>query len=124
MADRFGRAQRSELRARRERPPGGKPREHARCVEVARARQVHHGLDRRGRGMVGLLTGHDHRAVLAHGHRCQRAFVARRRDRRVEIRGLVERPDLRLVGEQDIDRAVADEAEEFVAEPVDAKRVR
>ena len=43
--------------------------------------------------------------------------------RRVEVGGLVERMQFRPIGEEDVDRPVADQPEELVAKAVDAERI-
>src|SRR5260221_4533106 len=71
---------------------------------------------------MGMVGGHDNRAPLAAGQRGDVAIPAHQPHRLVEILGLVERADLRLVGEEDVDM-VADEVAELGAMAADAKRV-
>jgi nitrate/nitrite transport system ATP-binding protein len=99
-------------------PPG----EEAGGVEVARSR----GVDHRGRHdrHVDALTlgGEDHRAPLGAGQACDGAVAAHAPRRLLEVVDLVQRADLGLVGEEDVD-AVLDELEELEAVAVDAERV-
>ena len=98
------------------RKPGGE--------QVAGAGGIDQPLDRARRHRIGLLAGHDQAALFAAGDHGKPRIVAQRVDRGVEVGGLVEAVQLALVGEDEIDRAGADEIEEFGAIAVDAERVR
>ena len=54
----------------------------------------------------------------------RRAFGAERGQRRVEVGCLVEALHLALIGEQNVERAGANQPQELVAEAVDAEAVR
>ena len=104
-------------------PPGMADQE-AGGEQVAGAGRIHDFTDRRGRHGFGLAAGNDHAAFLAAGDNGKRRIALDRRQRAVEIAGLVERMQLALIGEHDVDGLVADQLEEFVAIAVDAERVR
>src|SRR5258705_10427330 len=70
-----------------------------------------------------LAAAHDHRAVGAAGERGDLAVPAHAGEGGVEAVDLVERADLRLVGEQDV-HVVLDEVEEGLAVPTHAERIR
>ncbi len=99
-----------------EQKPGGK--------QIAGAGGVDQSFDRPGRYRVGFVARQHDAALFRAGNDGGRAIVAQRRQRRVEGGGLVERFDLRLVGEDEIDRAGAHQIEELVAIAVDAERIR
>ncbi len=62
--------------------------------------------------------------LLAARHGAEHALLLELRDGRVDSRfALVKARQLRLVGEEDVDRAAADEAEELVAVAADAEGV-
>src|SRR6185312_3081890 len=63
-------------------------------------------------------------SLFAAGDHRKPHIVAQRIDCSVEVGGFVEAVQLALIGEDDIDRAGADEIEEFRAIAADAKRIR
>src|SRR5882757_270147 len=92
--------------------------------EIARASGVDQPLDRARWNGVGLLAGHNQTSFFAAGDHGKPHVVAQRLDRGVEVGGLIETVQLALIGEDDINRAGANEIEEFRAISADAKRVR
>ena len=70
------------------------------------------------------VAGHHHAAFLAARYDRELGVAAQRLDRGVEIGGLVKAVQFALVGEHDIDGALADQLEEFGAIAVDAERIR
>jgi hypothetical protein len=98
-----------------EEEPGG--------VQVAGPGGVDDARYRLGRDAVGVVAHQHHRPLLApceHGDLAAPAYGALGL---CEVLDLVERADLLLVGEQDVD-VVLDELAEFVAVTLDAERVR
>ena len=92
--------------------------------QVAGAGRIDHLVDRLRPHRVVLLARDDQAALLAAGDDGELGVVAHRIDRGVEIRGLVEAVQLALVGEHDVDGAVADQIEKLRAVAIDAERVR
>ena len=122
MADDFGSAQTADPAAGGERQAAGQAIEKARGVEIAGPGGVDDARHRRRRHRVLLARGQHDAALGAAGQRRDRDMAAHRRGRGGEILGLVERADLRLVGEQDVDMAV-DQIAKRGAMALDAERV-
>src|SRR5690242_13903594 len=105
MADDLGSAEAADLAAGGERQPAGQAEEEACGVKVARAGRIDDPRYRRRRDGVLLAIGEDNAALFAAGQRGDRDMAAHRLRRR-EVVGLVQRADLGLIGEQDIDLAL------------------
>ena len=69
--------------------------------QIARAGRIDDALDRHRRHRLDRLAADDHAALLAARHHGELAVAAQRRDRGVEIGGLVEAVQFALVGEED-----------------------
>src|SRR5579859_7744868 len=91
-------------------------------IEIARAGGIDQTRDFLSRDFDGLSCGNDDRPVLAARQRRNFALPAHRTDGLVEIAGLKERANLRLIGEQDVD-VTGDELAKFGAVAVYAKRI-
>ena len=102
----------------------GEPCQESCCKEVTGASRVHKSLDREGGHGKGLLTGDRHRAMFGTSDHADDVFVTQGRQSGVEISRLVERVQLVLVGEQDVDVPLADQAKELFAIAVDTETVR
>ena len=100
----------------------GQAEQEACGVKVARPGRIDDpGHRRRGDGVL-LAIGQDDAAALAPGQRGDRDMAAHRLRRCREVVSLVQRADLRLVGEQDIDLAL-DQFAEGGPMPPDTERV-
>ena len=124
MLDHLGSGQRPQPRRRAIFHAPRQSDQETRGEEIAGAGGIDQPLDRARRNRIGFLAGHDQTSLLAAGDHRKPHIVAQRIDRSVEVGGLVEAVQLALIGEDDIDRAGADEIEEFRAIPADAKRIR
>src|SRR5229473_1764367 len=102
MADDLGGAEAAEARAGGEVAAMRQPVEEAAGVEVAGAGGVDQPRHLLRRDRVRGAGGDDDRSFLAARQRGDLAMAAHFARRRVEIRGLVERTDLGLVGEFDV----------------------
>src|SRR3546814_1681398 len=92
-------------------------------VKIAGAVGVDHVDARHRVDDMHLLAAQDHRALFRTGQRRDIDVMAHMLQRLVEVGDLVERFDLGLVGEQDVD-VVFGQMLEFVAVAVDAEAVR
>src|SRR5690606_37522038 len=101
----------------------GEAEEEARGEEVAGAGGIHELVDGEGRHRRRLLTRDDEAALFRTGDDAERALAAEGGDRRVEVRRLVEALQFVLVGEDDVDLAVAHQRQELVAVAVDAEGI-
>ena len=124
MRNDLGRRQRAERRALAVRKILCVAGEEAGREQIAGAGRVDDFLDRKGRRRddAGAL-GHHHASRRARDDAQQAGFALQLLERRVEIGGLIQRVQLALIGEQNIDDAVANQLEKFVAVAVDAKGV-
>src|SRR5438874_13124263 len=122
MADDLGSAQAADTAAGGEGQAAGQAEQEACGVKVARPGGIDDpGYRRCGDGVL-LAIGQDDAAALAPGQRGDRDMAAHRLRRCGEVVSLVQRADLRLVGEQDIDLAL-DQFAERGAMPPDTERV-
>src|SRR3954469_3765659 len=112
MLDHLGSGQRPQPRRRAIFHAPRQSDQETRGEEIAGTGGIDHPLDRARRNRIGFLAGHDQTSLLAAGDHCKPHIVAQRIDCSVEISGLVEAVQLALIGEDDIDRAGADEIEE------------
>ena len=122
VADHLGGRQRAEAARGPEVVAVGEPEQEAGGEEVAGAGGVDDALDRAGVDHVHLVAGDDHRALLAAGERRDLALARHLLQGVVERVDPVERRDLVLVREQDVD-VVLEQVEELVAVALDAERV-
>src|SRR5438876_1227962 len=122
MADRLGGAEAAEPTAGREVAPMGEAEEEAARIKIAGTGRVDDPADPRRLDNMGMLARYDNRAFLAAGQGGDVAMRPHAARRLVEIVGLVERADLRLVGEEDID-VMRHQLAELGAVPPDAERV-
>src|SRR6516162_8272444 len=122
MADDFGGAQTAEFAANGQRQTPRQPVEKTARVKVAGAGCVDDALDRYRRNAVLGSRNQDHatRGAARQGRDCN--MPAYRRGGPFEIVRLVERADLGLVGEKDVDMAVDEIAKGRPMTP-DAERV-
>ena len=107
-----------------ERPPLRIAGEETGGEQVAGAGGVDEIVDGRCRNFPGFFTLDDDSAFFGAGDRGDHFFPAQRRDRRGEIRGLVQSVKLGLVGEQNIHQAVAHQTQKFPLVAIDAKHIR
>ena len=122
MRDDLGGAQRAELGAMRHVLAAGEAIEEARGEEIAGTGGIEDLRDRRGRDFDAILAGEDFRAFLAARQHRDLGLAAHRGGGLLEILRLVERADLGLVGEEDVDMA-ADQVAEIGAVAIDAERI-
>ncbi len=94
-----------------------------RRVEIAGTGRIDEILDRAHRHLMRLLAGDDERTTAAKRDGGEPGIIAQGRDGAVEIRRLIERLRLCLIGKHDIDGARAQEIEEFLTVAVDAEAV-
>ena len=80
-------------------------------------------LDRSCRHRDNSNGTDDMAALFAVSHRCQRTIRLNGLQRRIQIRCLIKRFDLGIIGEQNINRAILDEVKKFFAPAVNAERV-
>ena len=100
------------------------PEQEAGGEEIAGAGGVHQLFDREGRHRGdAILRGH-HAAFLAAGDDSELGIVAELFQRTLEIRGLVQRVQLGLIGEHEVDRAFTHQVEKLVTITIDAERIR
>ena len=92
-------------------------------VLVAGAGGIDNTFDRVGIDDVDLVAGDDDRTALGASQRGDGAVMTDLLEGSVKIRDLVQRTDLVLVGEQDVDLAL-DEPQEIFAVAVHAERIR
>src|SRR5215469_4219276 len=124
MLDDFGGAERADPPRRGQVKPAGKPEQEPGREQIAGAGGVDEAANGGGRNRVGFLAADDQATFFAAGHDAHPRVLAERRNRAVKICGLVEALDLRLVGEGQVDGAVANEIEEFATKAVDAEGIR
>ena len=122
MADDFGSAQTADPAADGERQAAGQAVEETAGVEIAGPGGVDHPRHRRRRDQVLFARRSITLPGGAAGQRRDRDMAAHRGRRGGEILGLVQRADLDLVGEQDVDMPV-DQIAERGAMALDAERV-
>ena len=122
MADDFGGAQTADPAANGQRQPAGQAVEKPAGIEIAGAGGVDDARHRCGFDPMLLAVGQDDAALCAAGQRGDRDMAAHGGGGGGEVRGLVERADLDLVGEQDVDVA-GDKVAEVGAMTLDAERV-
>src|ERR1700738_4891190 len=122
MADDFGSAQPADLTAGGERPVAGQAKEETTGIKIAGPSGVD---DPRGRcggdAMLGAVR-QDHAPCRTPGQGGDRDVATYGCRGGGEVGGLVERADLRLVGEEDVDLPL-DEAAKRLAVTPDAERV-
>ena len=110
------------------RPLAARPRprvmavEKSRRVEIAGSGRVHHAARPARVDHMHLVPAQDDRALFAARETGDFAMAAHRLERRIEIRGLVERGDLVLVGEEDVDM-VRHQLAELAAVTAHAERI-
>ena len=80
-----------------------------RCKEIASASRVNELLNREGRYAMRLVARDDNLTLFRARHNAEQIFFTQRSQRCVKISGLIERAQLMLIGEHDIDRLVTDE---------------
>ena len=122
MRDDLGGRQGAQPGALDERQVPGEAMEEARGEKVAGAGRIHDPLHRMRLDDMNLVTLHDDAASLRARQRRDGAILAHPLHSLVEMRDLIERGDLPLIGEDDVD-VVADELEERVAMAVDAEAI-
>ena len=105
MLDHLGGGERAEPSAGAVVGAAREPGQKSRREQIAGAGRVDDALDRERRHRLSAVgTGHQ-APLLAARHHCDIDIGAQRRDRRIEIRGLVKAVQLGLVGEDEIDGA-------------------
>ena len=124
MLDHFGRGKRAQ-------PPGilmagaaHQPEQESGGKEIAGARGIDHLVDRKRRHRNEAVGRCHHAAFLAAGDDAESNVAAQLLQRGVKIRGLVQRMQLGLIGEHQIDRAARASLEKLAAIAVDAKQIR
>ena len=122
MADDLGGGQRPELERFLRREAAREAVEIAGGEQVARARGVHHLLHREGRHGDEIAARHRQRALLAACDDRALHILPQLRQRRLEI-GLVQRGQLSLIGEDQVDHALAHQLEEFRPVAKDAEGI-
>src|SRR6476620_362349 len=123
MLDDLSRRQRAETRAGLVIAAANEAGQEAGGKEVAGAGRVDKIVDRRGRHRARPVVADDDTPFLRTRDDGEDALPLQRLDRGFEIGGLVQRMQLALIAEDDIERAAAHEIDEFVAIEIDAKRV-
>src|SRR5206468_7047875 len=106
MRDYFGSAQTADPAADGERQAAGQAIEKTTGVEIARSRRIDDARDRCcGDAMLGAVR--QYYAARGTAGQCgDLDLAAHSRGGDIEIRGFVERADLGLVGEEDVDMAI------------------
>src|SRR5262249_16242189 len=99
MLDDFGGREGAQSRRSRRIDAAGKPEKKAGREEMAGAGRIDEPLDRKGGNTLRSFARDDPAALLATGHDRERRVLAQGGDRSIEIRGLIEAFDFRLVGE-------------------------
>ncbi len=124
MLDDFGGGDRAKLERSLEPEPARLAGEEAGGEQVARAGRVDQPLDRLGRHVGPLAARNGGRACLAAGHdQRRRDLSARQAMASSTSLTMRHRRGLGLIGEQDVDLAVAQQLPEAVAVAVDAECV-
>src|SRR5205823_5650079 len=106
MLDDFGGGEGAEPCRGRKIDIAGKPEQESGREEVARARSIDEPLDGKRRDAARALPRHDPAALLAARDDRQRGVPVQRGNGGVEIRGLIEALELRLVCEREVDYSV------------------
>src|SRR6185369_5867588 len=113
MLDHFRRRQRAEPRRGAMVLAARMSDQEAGREQIAGAGRIRHFLDWHRRHHLDAVARDDDAALGAARHHCELGVISERLRGRVEIRRLVQRMQLMLVGKEDVDRALADEIEEF-----------
>ena len=89
--------------------------------QIAGAGDIDHAFDRHRLHRLDRVAGDHHTAFLAARHHRELGVAAQRLHRGVEVGRLIEAVQFMLVGEDDIDGALADEVEKLATIAVDAE---
>src|SRR5262249_59207933 len=106
VRDDLGRGHRPEPAAGSEIQPAAQAEEKSGRVQISGTGRVHERLDRMSVDDVDLVASDDHGASRAPREGGDLAVLASVLERGVEIVDLVQRADLSLIGEQDVDVAL------------------
>src|SRR4051794_12454224 len=124
MLDDFGCRKRAEPRTVAMILAAGEAGEEPGSEQIARAGRVHQPVDRRrGDGLVAFPRNH-HTTLLAARHHGELHVTAQRRERGIEIGGLIKTLQFALIGKHQVDRAGAHQIEEFIAIAPDTESIR
>src|SRR6185295_1440771 len=92
--------------------------------QIARARDIRHLRDWFGLHRVDCFARNDDAAFFAARHHRKLGLATQRFDRSVEVSGFIKTVQFALVGENDIDEALADQIKKLRAVTVDTERIR
>ena len=109
MLDHFGSRQRAEAGGGAVVLAARQPDQETGGEQIAGAGDVDHAVDRHRLHRLDRLAGDHHAAFLAARDHRELGVVTQRLDRGVEVGGLIETVQLVLVGENNVDGALADQ---------------